>query len=72
MKEEHFFIGPYDEDISVDFNLSLSELKHLHSILVDCYNSQLRKGSADRKLENFVIFFNEMITKSLVMAEKGK
>lgn len=72
MKEEHFFIGPFDEDITVNLTMSLSELKHLHSLLVDCYNKQLNKGTVDRHLENFVIYFNEIITKKLEMAEKEK
>jgi hypothetical protein len=70
MKAESFFIGPYDEDIQVDLTMSLSELKYVHGILVDCFNQDLDNGINSRQMERIITRINSVITNKLEAEEK--
>jgi hypothetical protein len=69
MKAEPFFIGPLDEDKEVNLNLSLSDLKYIHGVLVENYNSALTTGDVTDQLENLVLNIHAVITNRLEVEE---
>jgi hypothetical protein len=71
MKAESFFIGPLDEDKSVGLNISMSDLKYIHGILVENYNNALDKGQASDQLESLVMNIQAVITNSLEAQENS-
>ncbi len=65
MKAESFFIGPHDEDMSVEMNISLSDLKYIHGMLVETYNDALSTNSVTQQLEDLVLNIQKVITGKL-------
>ncbi len=70
MKIESFFIGPYDEDVQVELTMSLSDLKYVHGILVDCYNQDLENGLTSKQMEKLMLRINSIIRSKLEAEER--
>lgn len=70
MKAESFFVGPKDEDITVNLTMSLVDLKYMHGILVDCYNQQ-PNARVSKQLENVIMFLDTEIKKTLIEEDKN-
>jgi hypothetical protein len=69
MKAESFFIGPLDENKEVNLNMSLSDLKYIHGILVDSYNQALKLGDVSEQLESLMLNIHGVITSKLEVEE---
>jgi hypothetical protein len=62
MKQESFFIGPSDEDITVQMDLSLKDTKLIYGILVDCFH---KKQYSARELQDIMLNLNKIIKQTL-------